>query len=78
MDDIAIAVGLTHILSGSVLLLISVGKFSRDAESYTRGVMNASGLTFILLDRHDLEEIAQKPSNFVSIIERQCRQGRML
>ncbi len=78
LDDVAKEVGLTHMLKSNAIIMISTGEIGREARRYANKVMADSNLAIVMLDRSDLERIAQRAVSIVDSFEREARHAMRL
>ena len=77
-DDIATEVGLSMQLKSDVICIVTTGRFSRDALSYTDSVTSETNLSIITIDREDLQLLATSPKTIVDILEKKARRTMKL
>ncbi|MXX75712.1 MAG: restriction endonuclease [Holophagales bacterium] len=73
IDDVAKEVGLTHLLKGNVIVIVTTGTVDARARRYANRVMADSSLAVVLIDGRDLKTIARSPTRIVGIFEREAR-----
>lgn len=73
VDDVAKEVGLTHLLNGNVIVVVTTGTVDARARRYANKVMADSDLAIVLIDGRDLKTIARRPARIVGIFEREAR-----
>src|SRR5579859_2382935 len=77
-DDIAIEVGLSMQSKSDVICIVTTGRFSRDALSYTDSITSETNLSIITIDREDLQILATSPKTIVDILEKKARRTMKL
>lgn len=75
LDDVAKEVGLTFHLKSNVVMVVTTGKFSKDAKTYATNVMRTTNLNVILLDSTDLNKIRKNPPYIIESLNRQAQQA---
>lgn len=75
IDDVAKEVGLTHLLKGNVIVIVTTGTVDAQARRYANRVMADSNLAIVLIDGRDLKTIASRPTRIVDIFERDRETG---
>ena len=78
LDDVAKEVGLTHFLKSNAIVIVSTGRISEPARMYANKVMADSNLALVMLDGNDLEEIAQRPTSIIDVLEREAKHAMKL
>lgn len=73
LEDIAKEVGLSLQLKSNVILVITTGRFSRDALTYADDMMQITNLNIITLDRQDLRILTTSPLAIIDILSRKAR-----
>lgn len=73
VDDVAKEVGLTHLLKGNVIVVVTTGAVDARARRYAKRVMADSDLAIVLIDGRDLKTLASRPARIVHIFEREAR-----
>lgn len=73
LEDVAKEVGLTHMLKSNVIVMISTGSFSKDAQYYSNNVMKSSNLCIVFIKREDIEKISEDASEIVNVFNRQAK-----
>jgi site-specific DNA-methyltransferase (cytosine-N4-specific) len=73
LEDIAKEVGLSLQLKSNVILVITTGRFSRDALTYADDMMQITNLNIITLDRQDLRILTTSPLAIIEILNRKAR-----
>lgn len=68
LDDVAKEVGLARRYRTNVIMVVTTGKFSRDAERYADEEMAATHLNIILLDGISLAQIKANPFSITDIL----------
>lgn len=72
IDDVAKEVGLTHLLKGNVIVVVTTGAVDARARRYAKRVMADSDLAIVLIDGRDLKTLASRPARIVHIFEREA------
>ena len=73
IDDVAKEVGLTHMLKGNVIVVVTTGAVDARARRYAKRVMADSDLAIVLIDGRDLRTLVSRPARIVHIFEREAR-----
>jgi len=73
VDEVAKQVGVLNYFSSDVGVVVSTGTFDSSAVRFAEMVRRRIRQPLILIDRSDLDAIAQHPSTIVDIVERQAR-----
>jgi hypothetical protein len=73
LEDIAKEVGLSLQLKSNVILVITTGRFSRDALDYADDMMRISHLNIVTLSKHDLSILTKSPLTIVEILNKKAR-----
>lgn len=73
IDDVAKEVGLTHVLRGNVIVVVTTGTVDARARRYAKRVMADSSLAVVLIDGRDLKTLARRPTRIVHIFKREAR-----
>lgn len=69
LEDIAKEVGLSLQLKSNVILMVTTGRFSRDALIYADDMMRLTHLNIVTLDRGDLRKLSESPLTIVEILK---------
>jgi site-specific DNA-methyltransferase (cytosine-N4-specific) len=75
IDDVARAVGLTHVLKSNAVVVVTTGTVEAEARRYANEVMVDSSLAIVLIGGEDLKVIAGNPTRIVDIFEREARRA---
>lgn len=78
LEDIAKEVGIAFDTKSNVILMVTTGKFSRDALAYADRMMRQTNLNIITLDVHDMEVLKTTPLAIVDIMNRKARRVMLL
>lgn len=70
LDDVATRVGLTYLLRGNVIAIISTDGISREARDYANRVMETMPIHIVFADRSDLFRIAAQPTHLLTVVSR--------
>ncbi|MDA8050070.1 MAG: restriction endonuclease [Rhodospirillales bacterium] len=73
LDDVAKEVGLTHLLKSNVIVIVTSGEVSAEAQRYANKIMADSNLAIIILEGADLAKIAANPPNILDVFTREAR-----
>jgi site-specific DNA-methyltransferase (cytosine-N4-specific) len=73
LEDIAKEVGLSLQLQSNVILVVTTGRFSRDALTYADDMMKLTHLNIVTLNREDLRRLSASPLAIIEILERKAR-----
>jgi site-specific DNA-methyltransferase (cytosine-N4-specific) len=73
LEDIAKEVGLSLQLKSNVILMVTTGRFSRDALIYADDMMQLTHLNIVTLDRGDLRRLTESPLTIVEILDNKAR-----
>lgn len=73
MEDIAKEVGLSLQLKSNVILMVTTGRFSRDALTYADDMMQITHLNIVTLDKGDLRRLTESPLTIVDILDKKAR-----
>ncbi|HET9919982.1 MAG TPA: restriction endonuclease [Ktedonobacteraceae bacterium] len=74
LEDIAKEVGLSLQIKSNVILVITTGRFSKDALDYANDMMQMTNLNIITLDKRDLTALKTSSLSIVDILNRKARQ----
>lgn len=75
LDDVAKEVGLTFQLKSNVVMVVSTGKIGSEARKYAHHVMGTTNLNIILLDKNDLQKIADNPTHIADVLNREAKRA---
>ena len=75
VDVLAKEIGMTFVTKADVVMVVTTGKFSKDAITYSYKMMNESRYYMILIDENDIREIIKNPVSIVDILNRQARRA---
>lgn len=73
LEDVAKEVGLSLRLKSNVILMVTTGRFSRDALEYADEMMQTTNLNIVTLDQKDLRVLTQSPLAIVEILNKKAR-----
>ncbi len=73
LEDIAKEVGLSLQLKSNVILMVTTGRFSRDALGYADEMMQLTHLNIVTLDHRDLRVLTESPLKIVEILNKKAR-----
>ncbi len=73
IDPVAKEVGLTHFLKSNVIVIVTTGRFTSDAQKFSNNIMRDSNLSVVLLDEEDVKKISNDPSVIVDILNRDAK-----
>lgn len=73
LDDVAKEVGLTHLLKGNAIVVVTTGTVDAQARRYANEIMARSSLAIVLIDGRDLKTITSSPTRIVRVFEREAR-----
>lgn len=73
LEDIAKEVGLSLQLKSNVILMITTGRFSKDALEYADEMMQTTHLNIVTFDQKDLRVLTQSPLAIVGILNKKAR-----
>ena len=68
LEDIAQEVGLSLQLKSNIILIVTTGRFSRDALAYADDIMHISHLNIVALDKGDIRKLVDSPLAIVEIL----------
>ncbi|HET6249825.1 MAG TPA: restriction endonuclease [Tepidisphaeraceae bacterium] len=71
LDDVAKEVGLTHLLKGNVILIVSTGQVAEDALKYANDIQTRLRISVCFLSMVDLCQIAASPAAIIDRISMQ-------
>lgn len=77
-EDVATEVGVSFLSKCDVILLVTTGKFSRDARRYAHQIGSTTHLKLVLFDRGDLIELSQSPLKIWRMIAAKARTAMQL
>ena len=77
-QTVAREVGIAQRLQSNVLLLITTGRISANAEALARQLMGVTNLSILFLDGDQLEGFAGNPQEIINQLEKQSRQIRQM
>ena len=72
VDDIAKEVGLHEVLKTNVIVIVTTGKITKDAQEYASRIMDRSNLAIVCIDGKDLQRIARDPTSIVDVFRREA------
>jgi site-specific DNA-methyltransferase (cytosine-N4-specific) len=72
LDDVAKEVGLVHLLKSNVIVIVSTGRIGPASRQYANTVMAGTNLSIALLDGNDIEEIVDRPTAIVEVLNREA------
>lgn len=78
LDDVAKEVGLTHFLKSTVIVIVTTGEIGSEARRYANKIMADSNLAIVMIDRADLEAVAQNPVYLVDAFRREAENAMAL
>jgi site-specific DNA-methyltransferase (cytosine-N4-specific) len=78
IDDVAKAVGLTHVLKSNVIVMVNTGEIDTKARLFADRVMAGSNLSIVMIDRNDLNTMCNNPDHIVEILEREAHHARTM
>ena len=73
LEDIAKEVGLSLQLKSNVILMVTTGRYSREALIYADDLMLITHLNIITLDKRDLSILTKSPLAIVEILNKKAR-----
>ena len=73
LEDIAKEVGLSLQLKSNVILMVTTGRYSREALNYADDMMQITHLNIITLDKRDLNILTKSPLAIVEILNKKAR-----
>jgi hypothetical protein len=73
LEDIAKEVGLSLQLKSNVILIVTTGRFSKDALEYADEMMQTTTLNIVALNKQDLQVLTASPLAIVDILNRKAR-----
>jgi site-specific DNA-methyltransferase (cytosine-N4-specific) len=72
LDDVAKEVGLVYRLLSNVIVVMTRGKISQDAQSYAVDVMQKTGLAIILINGEDVKKLVKDPLAIYGVLDREA------
>jgi hypothetical protein len=78
LEDVAKEVGLSLKLKSNVILMITTGRFSKDALDYADDMMQITHLNIVTLDERDLRILTKSPLAIVEILNKKARRVKEL
>jgi site-specific DNA-methyltransferase (cytosine-N4-specific) len=78
LEDVAKEVGLAITLKSNVILVVTTGRFGRDAKSYAEDVTAGTALNVVLLDGNDLRQIIATPLQMTRIMNERAKRAMEL
>jgi hypothetical protein len=78
LDDVAKEVGLTHFLKSNVIIMVTTGAVGAEARRYANKIMSDSNLSIVMIDRGDLEAVADNPAYIVDAFRREAEHAMVL
>lgn len=78
LDDVAKEVGLTHLLKSNVIVMVSTGEIGSEARRYANKVMTDTNLCVVMVDRADVDLIAENPIAIIDILNREARHAMQI
>lgn len=72
LEDVAKEVGLLPLTKATHVLVITSGRFTRDALTYAREVMSVSSITIFLLDGRDFRVIKESPAALATTLRQKA------
>jgi len=73
LEDIAKEVGLSLKLKSNVILMITTGRFSKDALDYADDMMQITHLNIVTLNERDLRVLTKSPLAIVEVLNKKAR-----
>lgn len=73
VDVLAKEIGITFVTGADVVMVVTTGKFTRDAFQYASRMMEISRYYMILLQQEDIEAIKENKTNITKILDKQAR-----
>jgi site-specific DNA-methyltransferase (cytosine-N4-specific) len=78
LDDVAKEVGLTHLLKSNVIVLVTTGTVGVEARRYANRIMSDSNLAIVMIERSDLDAVAENPAYLVHAFRREAEHAMAL
>jgi site-specific DNA-methyltransferase (cytosine-N4-specific) len=78
LDDVAKEVGLTHLLKSNVIVLVTTGTVGVEARRYANRIMSDSNLAVVMIERSDLDAVAENPAYLVDAFRREAEHAMAL
>lgn len=78
LEDIAKEVGLTFYLKSNVIMIVTTGKIGKPARDYAIGIMQATNLHIILIEKRDLVQLRLQPIAIIPILDREAKNAMRL
>jgi site-specific DNA-methyltransferase (cytosine-N4-specific) len=78
LDDVAKEVGLTHLLKSNVIVLVTTGTVGVEARRYANRIMSDSNLAIVMIERSDLDAVAENPAYLVDAFRREAEHAMAL
>jgi site-specific DNA-methyltransferase (cytosine-N4-specific) len=78
LDDVAKEVGLTHLLKSNVIVMVSTGEIGGEARRYADKVMRDTNLCVVMVDRTDINQIAESPISIIDVLNREARHAMQI
>ena len=78
LDDLAKEVGLTHLLKSNVIVLVTTGTVGVEARRYANKIMSDSNLAIVMIERSDLDAVAENPAYLVDAFRREAEHAMAL
>ena len=75
LDDVAKEVGLTHVLKGNVVVIVTTGEIDSEARRYANKIMADSDLAVVMISGGDLKAIDEGPTAILRAFDREARHG---
>ena len=78
LDDVAKEVGLTHLLKSNVVVMVSTGDIGSEARRYADKVMSDTNLCVVMVDRQDINQIAENPIAIIDVLHREAKNAMQI
>jgi len=78
LDEVAKEVGLTHLLKSNVIVLVTTGTVGVEARRYANRIMSDSSLAVVMIERSDLDAVAENPAYLVDAFRREAEHAMAL
>ncbi|MDO4803678.1 MAG: restriction endonuclease [Lachnospiraceae bacterium] len=78
IDMVAKEVGLSYLLKSNAIVMMTTGHLTPDAKKYARRIMKDMNLCVLTLEKEDIDDIIEKPTNIVSILNAQAENAKRI
>lgn len=72
LDDVATAVGLTHLLRSNVIVVLTTSNVEEEARRYANRIIRDCNLPIVMVDGNDIAGIIESPSQMFDVLAREA------